>query len=90
LASTTAAHRRSPESFARFIGDPLNAVANSSCDIASSSLTASPPDHHRHRLETTLGSAYTLERELGGGGMSRVFLAEDVVNFAARPRDSEC
>jgi serine/threonine-protein kinase len=32
----------------------------------------------RDDLQTTLGEAYTLERELGGGGMSRVFLAEDV------------
>src|SRR5688572_15377709 len=31
----------------------------------------------REQLQTTLGSAYTLERELGGGGMSRVFIAED-------------
>jgi serine/threonine-protein kinase len=31
----------------------------------------------RERLQTTLGTAYTLERELGGGGMSRVFLAEE-------------
>jgi tetratricopeptide (TPR) repeat protein/tRNA A-37 threonylcarbamoyl transferase component Bud32 len=31
----------------------------------------------RATLQTTLGSAYTLERELGGGGMSRVFLAEE-------------
>jgi serine/threonine-protein kinase len=29
------------------------------------------------RLRTTLGASYTLERELGGGGMSRVFLARD-------------
>ncbi|MBA3405541.1 MAG: hypothetical protein H0U13_12795, partial [Gemmatimonadaceae bacterium] len=29
----------------------------------------------RDRLQATLGSAYTLERELGGGGMSRVFVA---------------
>ena len=28
-------------------------------------------------LSTTLGSAYRIERELGGGGMSRVFLAEE-------------
>jgi serine/threonine-protein kinase len=28
-------------------------------------------------LQTTLGATYTLERELGGGGMSRVFLASD-------------
>ena len=29
------------------------------------------------RLQTALGSAYRVERELGGGGMSRVFLAEE-------------
>jgi tetratricopeptide (TPR) repeat protein len=31
----------------------------------------------REQLQQTLGTAYTLERELGGGGMSRVFVAED-------------
>jgi serine/threonine protein kinase/tetratricopeptide (TPR) repeat protein len=31
----------------------------------------------RDQLQETLGSAYTLEQELGGGGMSRVFVAED-------------
>jgi eukaryotic-like serine/threonine-protein kinase len=31
----------------------------------------------RDRLQATLGSAYTVERELGGGGMSRVFLAQE-------------
>jgi TolB-like protein/tRNA A-37 threonylcarbamoyl transferase component Bud32/Tfp pilus assembly protein PilF len=31
----------------------------------------------RERLQATLGSAYTLERELQGGGMSRVFAAEE-------------
>ena len=28
-------------------------------------------------LQATLGDTYTLERELGGGGMSRVFVATD-------------
>ena len=32
---------------------------------------------YRSQLENSLASAYTLERELGGGGMSRVFLAEE-------------
>src|SRR4026209_2124742 len=32
----------------------------------------------RERLQSALGSAYTVERELGGGGMSRVFLAREV------------
>jgi tRNA A-37 threonylcarbamoyl transferase component Bud32/tetratricopeptide (TPR) repeat protein len=31
----------------------------------------------RHQLQETLGTTYTLERELGGGGMSRVFVAEE-------------
>ena len=30
------------------------------------------------QLQSTLGTAYRLERELGGGGMSRVFLAHEV------------
>ena len=30
----------------------------------------------REQLQATLGDAYLLERELGGGGMSRVFLAQ--------------
>ena len=29
------------------------------------------------QLQTALGTAYTLERELGGGGMSRVFVARE-------------
>ena len=32
----------------------------------------------QQRLQDMLGAAYRVERELGGGGMSRVFLAEDV------------
>ena len=31
----------------------------------------------RDQLQRTLGGSYTLERELGGGGMSRVFVAEE-------------
>jgi eukaryotic-like serine/threonine-protein kinase len=31
----------------------------------------------REQLQRTLGNAYTLERELGGGGMSQVFVAEE-------------
>src|SRR5260221_85654 len=30
------------------------------------------------RLQSTLGNTYSVERELGGGGMSRVFLAEEI------------
>jgi eukaryotic-like serine/threonine-protein kinase len=32
----------------------------------------------RSQLQSALGNAYILERELGGGGMSRVFVATDV------------
>ena len=35
------------------------------------------PAELREQLQATLGSAYTLERELGGGGMSRVFVAHE-------------
>ena len=31
----------------------------------------------RIQLQATLGDGYTLARELGGGGMSRVFVARD-------------
>ncbi len=31
----------------------------------------------REQLQSTLGTSYTLERELGGGGMSRVFVADE-------------
>src|SRR5262245_7772052 len=31
----------------------------------------------REQLQEALGKAYTIERELGGGGMSRVFLTEE-------------
>ncbi|HEX6576032.1 MAG TPA: protein kinase [Gemmatimonadaceae bacterium] len=32
----------------------------------------------RDRLQSTLGDNYTIERELGGGGMSRVFVANEI------------
>ena len=32
----------------------------------------------REQLQAHLGTSYTIERELGGGGMSRVFLAHEV------------
>src|SRR3954470_16858003 len=31
----------------------------------------------RDQLQGTLGTAYVLDRELGGGGMSRVFVAQE-------------
>ena len=35
-------------------------------------------DTLQQQLQAALGSAYTIERELGGGGMSRVFVTRDV------------
>jgi serine/threonine-protein kinase len=35
------------------------------------------PDTLRHQLDRALGGTYRIEREIGGGGMSRVFLAEE-------------
>ena len=35
------------------------------------------PSDLRNLLQASLGSAHTVERELGGGGMSRVFVAEE-------------
>ena len=35
------------------------------------------PTELRDRLQRALGTAYTLEQELGGGGMSRVFVARE-------------
>ena len=39
----------------------------------------------RDRLQSALSGTYTLERELGGGGMSRVFVAEENALGATRP-----
>ena len=38
---------------------------------------SSPGDDLRDQLQASLGATYTLERELGGGGMSRVFAAHE-------------
>jgi eukaryotic-like serine/threonine-protein kinase len=32
----------------------------------------------RDQVQSTLGDAFSVERELGGGGMSRVFVATDL------------
>lgn len=38
----------------------------------------------RDDLQQSLGHAYTLERELGGGGMSRTYLAQDTARISSR------
>src|SRR5688572_12887543 len=65
---------------------PATRAARSRCLLRPArgdSLGQSPPPGRnlrmdlRDRLQSTLGNAYTVERELGGGGMSRVFLAHE-------------
>ncbi len=36
------------------------------------------PDELTNALQSTLGASYSVERELGGGGMSRVFVATEL------------
>ena len=56
-----------------------------SADVANCAESALPTARHgfprmsdlKQQLQTALGNAYTLERELGGGGMSRVFAARE-------------
>ncbi len=46
-------------------------------DAPSDAPPRATPDHFRDALEAALTPSYALGRELGGGGMSRVFLAEE-------------
>ena len=45
--------------------------------FASGPMDSESPSHLDAQLSAALGTAYTLLRELGGGGMSRVYLARD-------------
>lgn len=57
------------------------APGSSSRDAVLSILAAVPDSLHdplRGQLQSSLGPAYTLERELGGGGMSRVFVINEI------------
>jgi serine/threonine-protein kinase len=58
-------------------GDALRAAALARA-AARADRPAELPDELPARLREALGSAYAVERELGGGGMSRVFVAEEV------------
>jgi serine/threonine-protein kinase len=51
-------------------------VSDAPSDAAGAPPRATP-DHFRDALEAALTPSYALGRELGGGGMSRVFLAEE-------------
>src|SRR5438067_9854408 len=46
-------------------------------DLANRDVEPAVPTELRDQLQTTLGNGYTIERELGGGGMSRVFVVEE-------------
>src|SRR5690242_17420991 len=45
---------------------------------AESPMTMAESNELAQRLQRTLGDGFRVERELGGGGMARVFLVEDV------------
>src|SRR6185437_6691049 len=47
-------------------------------DVPYQQATHFPVTGLRGDLQRALGDAYRLERELGGGGMSRVFVAEEL------------
>jgi tetratricopeptide (TPR) repeat protein len=50
-------------------------------DVVQAALPSPAPaltQQLREQLQATLSGSYTLERELGGGGMSRVFVAEEL------------
>jgi len=56
----------------------LSAAALERFALLSDDDTAPPPvSDLLQQLQTSLGTAYRLEREIGGGGMSRVFIADE-------------
>src|SRR5262249_53236544 len=66
-ADTTPLAEHRPDSF----------TGNAPARTLALAATASAMSELRDDLQSALGTSYTLERELGGGGMSRVFLAEE-------------
>ncbi|HUF27372.1 MAG TPA: asparagine synthase-related protein [Gemmatimonadaceae bacterium] len=64
VAARVASIARSPDDLRHSLDDPSVGRTMSSHDL-------------REVLAQTLGTAYSLERELGGGGLSRVFVAEE-------------
>lgn len=46
--------------------------------LGVSTRRSAPVDSLRDSIERSLGATYTVDRELGGGGMSRVFVARDL------------
>ena len=61
------------------IGDPSgdSPTAPAAVDAAAGIQRRGAMTDLRSQLQGALGSTYTLDRELGGGGMARVFVAED-------------
>jgi eukaryotic-like serine/threonine-protein kinase len=73
LASLLSAHDSSDDYFGKLSRDVLAPAV-----IAVSLDETDAGANLQSRLETALAPAYKVERELGGGGMSRVFLATEV------------
>ena len=57
--------------------------ARAAVPLRRSATLVTVTDNLREQLQHTLGDAYRIERELGGGGMSRVFVAVETALAAA-------
>ena len=69
---------RAPLRYRRRLTAHLAARTLSRLQPTRAKSTCHPTATFANRLDQLLGSQYRIERELGGGGMSRVFVAEEV------------
>jgi serine/threonine-protein kinase len=72
LIDLLAAHDRADDYFESFEREVLGPAVASAIDSRESSAAL------RKRLQSAVGAGYDVERELGGAGMSRVFLATEL------------
>jgi serine/threonine-protein kinase len=74
LGSLLDAHGSAPDYFA----DLTNQVVSPAYAALTGALHPAPDTALLSQLRAAIGSMYRIEKELGGGGMSRVFLAEEI------------
>src|SRR6266536_2123207 len=79
-APTASAQRGGPPSLGIHSAEPTCSLVASQAQPTprAESTTMVEPNELAQRLQRVLGDAFRVERELGGGGMSRVFLVEDI------------
>src|SRR6266536_563581 len=79
-APTASAQRGGPPSLGIHSAEPTCSLVASQAQPTprAESTTMAEPNELAQRLQRVLGDAFRVERELGGGGMSRVFLVEDI------------